>query len=398
MPKPEVWFAIPSANPAKCREALPKWRERGYKVAVLQNRTREEIPADLVVWSDHYPGWAESVNILGREIVPKSAPIIVTGGDDMLPDPNHTADELAEQFLNHFAGSPEGTFGVMQPHGDVYLGSLLFCGSPFLGRAFFEKMYGGRGSMCGDYRHNWADNELYWVSKGLGALWERPDLSHYHAHFSRTGEAKPEYWVKAVQTYELQDCLLFVKRKAAGFPGHQPVGVDRVLDTSILRHGQSCPGEWHLTHPEGAGANPHADWVDTMSKAIDRCASAGLNPIALYGAGTHTKQVAAALMEPKARIACLIDDRADAQGRRLWGYPVVSREQAMALGVKAVILSANAHEQRLWAATRDFRAAGIPVFPLYATPEQLESAGQGSSPTVPGIVERTPAGASLSAA
>lgn len=375
MAKPEVWFAIPSANPVKCRETLPKWRERGYKVAVLQNRTRETIPADLVVWSDSYPGWAESVNILGREIVPKGAPIIVSGGDDMLPDPNHTADELAEQFLNHFGDSPEGSFGVMQPHGDVYLGSLLFCGSPFLGRAFFERMYGGRGSMWGGYRHNWADNELYWVSKGLGALWERPDLSHYHAHFSRTGEAKPEYWAKAVQAYELQDCLLYVKRKAAGFPGHEPVGIDRTLDTSILRHGQSCPAEWHLTHPEGVdGANPHADWVDTMKKAIDRCAAEGLNPIALYGAGTHTKQVSAALMETTARIACLIDDRADAQGKRLWGYPIVSREQAVTLGVKAVILSANAHEQRLWAATGDLRERGIKVVPLYATPEQLEAA------------------------
>src|SRR5262245_31422690 len=110
----EVWFAIPSASVDRCRAVLPKWRDMGYKIAVLQNRERGEIPADITVWYDYYPGWPGSINILARDIVPRSAPIIVSGGDDMLPDPNHTAEQIARQFLERF---PD-TFGVMQPHGD----------------------------------------------------------------------------------------------------------------------------------------------------------------------------------------------------------------------------------------------------------------------------------------
>src|SRR5262249_54265870 len=104
------WFAIPSASPDKCRKVLPALRAMGYKIAVLQNQARADIPADLVVWSDTYPGWAESINILARQVVPRDCPVIVSGGDDMLPDPSQRAGELARQFLGRF---PD-TLGVMQ--------------------------------------------------------------------------------------------------------------------------------------------------------------------------------------------------------------------------------------------------------------------------------------------
>ena len=68
----EVWFAIPSASVERCRLRLPAWRERGYRIAILQNEERGDIPADITRWSDRYPGWAESINILCRDIVPAS--------------------------------------------------------------------------------------------------------------------------------------------------------------------------------------------------------------------------------------------------------------------------------------------------------------------------------------
>lgn len=359
MPTHDVWFAIPSANPEKCRKVLPVWREMGYKTAVLQNYERGDIPADITVWRDRYPGWPASSNILCREIVPKSCPIVVCGGDDMLPDPNYSARDLAEQFLQRF---PD-TFGVMQPHGDEYLAARRYCGSPFLGRAWFDTMYGGKGGMYAGYHHNYADNELFWLAKGMGALWERPDLSHYHEHFTRSGAPQPAYW-SSVKANDLQDCLLYYARVHAGFPGHEPSGPGaeprRRFEPAAERTEMLVLADQRLFRV--ALENPYAA---AIAAALDRCAQAGLDPVALYGLGFHTQIGVAALCEPPVRIACIIDDNPVNHGRRPWNIPVVSRERALESGIRAVVLSANSVEDRLWDNSAIFRDVGIPVLRLY---------------------------------
>jgi hypothetical protein len=369
-PSREVWFAIPSANPEKCRKVLPVWRERGYKIAVLQNFERGEIPADVTVWRDAYPGWPESVNILCREIVPKSCDLVVSGGDDMLPDPNHTAQELADQFFERF---PDG-FGVMQPHGDEFLSARRYCGSPFIGRAWFESMYGGAGPMYGRYHHNYADNEMYWVAKGLGALWERPDLSHYHDHFTRTGQAQPAYW-ESVKRKDLPDCLLYYARVHEYFPGHAPANLPkdvapvRAYDTSMPRDQMLALAEQRLFRV--AIDNPYAD---AIQKALVACRDAGQDPEAIYGFGLHTQVAGSALREPPVKVVCIIDDNESNHGRVAWGIPVVSRESALRMGVRAVILSGNSVEDALWSNAAIFRERGIEVRRLYGSTQAGASA------------------------
>lgn len=356
----EVWYAIPSANPEKCRRTLPVWRDMGYKVAVLQNWRKGDIPADLVVWSDHYPGWPGSINQLCREAVPKSAHVVVSGGDDMLPDPNLTAQEIAEQFFDRF---PNG-FGVMQPTGDEFMSCQHYCGSPWLGRGWIERANGGRGPMWPDYTHNWADNELHWVAKGLGALWQRDDLTHKHEHFTRTGEAKPDYWQARVAPKDQHDVEQFLTRKSLGFPGHQPLGGGYAYDYSraSLNDGRLAEQHWlRLYSPE----SHTVCWVDRMVKALRDCAAAGRVRVALYGAGTHTRSIVSALAEPPVEIACIIDDGTRLHGKKLFGFPVVSREQALALRLDAVVLSANSHEDALWERARVFRDSGVEVVRLY---------------------------------
>jgi len=369
MPAPEVWFAVPSANPENCRCNLPRWRERGYRIAILQNRTRAEIPADIVVWRDAYPGWAESINILCREAVPKDAPIVVSGGDDMLPDPNHTAQDLATEFLSRF---PD-TFGVMQPHGDEFLCARRYCGSPFLGRKWIDTMYGGRGPMCGQYHHNWADNELYWVARGLGALWERDDLSHFHDHFTREGRRAPDYW-ECVRNSDLSDAYLYFARAYADFPGHEPIGGARRYDRPELMAEIVL-----LAQNRVLAATRDNPFSRAVAQALDRCAAAGQSPVALYGTGYHTLNAVESLARPPVRIDCLIDDSPVNQGQTLWNFPIVSREEALRRGVRAVILSANSVEGRLWDNSECFLRAGIPVHRLYPAPkrerrERLETA------------------------
>lgn len=353
----EVWFVIPSANPENCRKVLPVWRRQGYRVAVLQNREKADIPADRTVWFDYYPGWPESVNILCRDVVPPTCDLIVTGGDDMLPDPAHSADELAAQFFERFPDS----FGVMQPHGDEFMCAKRYCGSPFIGRGWFERMYGGRGPMYSGYHHNFADNELYWLAKGLGALWERPDVSHFHDHFTRDGRPQPAYW-ESVRKNDLRDCLLYYSRVHEHFPGHEPApsNPDRRFDRSLPSSEMLVLAEQRLFRV--ACDNPYAS---ALSAGLARCAAQGHSTVAIYGCGLHTQVGVAALREPPVRIACFIDDNPVNHQRTMWNIPIVSRQRAIEMGVQAVILSGNSVEDVLWSNSAVFRERGIAVIRLY---------------------------------
>ncbi len=358
--KHEVWFAIPSANPDKCRATLPAWRDMGYQVAILQNWERATIPADIVEWTDEYPGWGGSINHLVKRVVPKSATIIVSGGDDMLPDPNLTASEIAEQFYERF---PDG-FGVMQPHGDDWADTVSYCGSPWFGRAFADTMYRGHGPMWPGYRHNWADLELYWVARGMNALWTRDDLTQRHEHFWRTGEERPAYWERNVGPNDKADVQLYISRMWQRFPGHEPVGSGRVFDASELARDTVRLAETHFAN-NYAPALEQEDWKRRMRNALSRLAAKGITRVAIYGAGTHTIAVADELRDPPVDVACIIDDNPANHGKRLWGFPIVPRERAMEMGVSAVVLSANSIEDKLWEATAPMRNKGIEVVRLH---------------------------------
>lgn len=370
MHKPEVWFAIPSANPDNCRRNLPVWREMGYKIAILQNRTRADIPADIVQWSDSYPGWCASINTLFREIVPSSASLIVSGGDDMLPDPKHSAEELARQFFDRF---PD-TFGVMQPHGDEYMNARQYCGSPFIGRAFAAEMYNGRGALSEAYYHCFGDVELYWVARGVNALWERPDLSHFHAHFSRDNRPQPAFH-KIVENRMGHDALIYLQRAALRFPGHASSNPRRPrLDESLITQDTLKLAlenlEWRV-RPGAAPAAPSQDLAEQVTlAALERCAKENLGPVALFGSGRHTQRLGSILMNPPTKVMAIIDDNPQRQGGYLWGYPIVSRTAALAMGVSTIVLSSDAMEQAMWDSTAELRASGIRVIRLYSPADE----------------------------
>lgn len=257
-----VWICIPSIRPAG--GTLPLWKERGYRVAVL--RQGDSLPfADLEIPTDRYLGWAPSINRLVREVIARDpdAEWLVGGGDDTEPA-NHTPEEIArecsEKFYCHIelmyppnrpswseipipskGGSGRNapswirwsTFGVMQPTGDKALwpGSAIenFAGSPWMGREFCRRMYGGNGPLFEGYYHMFGDEELQCVAMKLGVFWQRPDLIHLHQNWGRRPEGArrediPDF-LQAVNTAEhwQQSKALFESRKAAGFPEHEPV-------------------------------------------------------------------------------------------------------------------------------------------------------------------------------
>ena len=360
----EVWFAIPSANPGKCAKVLPVWRKMGYKIAILQNHTRGEVDADRVLWKDFYPGWPESINILCREVVPKEAPLVVSGGDDMLPDPNHTAQELLAQFRERF---PDG-YGVMQPHGDEFLCAKNYCGSPFLGRGWIERAYGGRGPMPGEYRHNWADNELFWVAKCQGVLWDRPDLSHFHDHFTRHGGTEEDYWTANVQRHDRDDCRRFIARSWLGFPGSD--SSDGQYRFDVKRFEREYPGTAEMLYQTRFGFNSFAGSVaDRMKRALSACAERGHTRVVIYGAGTHTRACVDALIAPPVNVLAIVDDDPRMCGSKLWNYPVVNMERALAMSPDAVVLSSNSMESTLARNAAPLEAGGAQIVRLYTSPE-----------------------------
>lgn len=258
-----VWLTIPSSRPpSTANPVLQKWRDMGYKIALWCDsfEDAEAKVQDFYCVGD-YGGYAEAVNWLIAHVggvdapdvapcpwqihpVDDSAEWFVIGGDDTLPDPDHTAHKIAGECRFYFSswactrqpvlpGDPR-TFGVMQPTGDRYAGGQIdrICGSAWIGREFAKRVNQGRGPLWDEYPHMFGDQELQEVAQKVGVLWQRPDLTQLHMQYCRESAAldagvvqapvpehilhdgyTPEHWLK----YE----TLFLKRKAEGFPGSE---------------------------------------------------------------------------------------------------------------------------------------------------------------------------------
>lgn len=275
-----VWLVAPSARPVEhVAEWAAKWRECGYKVAVWRDVPCQPMDVDLAIvggwvvsmginrnWPTtqaplrEYPGYATAINALIEwvRVEDPDAEWFIAAGDDVYPDPNHTAEEIAAECADHFrdrtaemsygpamAGGRTATpvaimgptFGVMQPTGDRFAGGSIdrIAGSAWIGREFARRAYGGNGPLWPEYTHMFVDEELQEVAKKLGVFWQRPDLIHLHRHYQRfsddihsTAVQMPtpphmeascndgytrEHWIK----YK----AIFQKRKAEGFPGSE---------------------------------------------------------------------------------------------------------------------------------------------------------------------------------
>ncbi len=219
-----VWYAIPSIRPNG--GTIPLWKAKGYRIAVV--RQGEPIGADIEIPTDHYLGWAKSINVLCKRILaePQDGNWIVSGGDDTEPsdiEPN----EISAECTIHFGGS----FGVMQPTGDKKLwpGSAIdkFAGSPWMGREFCRRINGGNGPMREEFHHMHGDEALQCIAEKHGVFWQRPDLTHSHQHYLRPGPSftgipdfmkepnSPQHWAKSSR--------IFNELKAANWPGSDPI-------------------------------------------------------------------------------------------------------------------------------------------------------------------------------
>lgn len=216
-----VYVLIPTAQKEHVPRVLSQWRDRGYKVGLFCDPGFVKVTCDMLIQS-RYPGVWKAWNMLAKTAFANDADVVVLAGDDMLPDPIRSAQVIATEYLERF---PAG-FGVMQPTGDTQ-GELIdgqhnagrICGSPWFGKQWCLSGYGGEGPVNGNYGAFYADEELQIITKGLGILWQRPDLTQLHLHWSFAGGLpRQEYHERNQKESWEADKALFEKRKAEGFP------------------------------------------------------------------------------------------------------------------------------------------------------------------------------------
>lgn len=215
----DVFYAIPTANPAQCGETFARWRSLGYRTAALvDGETPEPANCDLCVRFERYGGYGWSVNRLCERL--PDADWIVTGGDDTLPEPGLPPAVIAAQCAEHF----RGTFGVMQPTGDPWLNHCIkhFAGSPWMGREFRRRIRLGTGPYDERYFHYFDDCALKAYATKHAGYWERPDLAQVHEHWTKRGIERPDY-LKPKASREPISRMLYQRELAAGFPGSEPL-------------------------------------------------------------------------------------------------------------------------------------------------------------------------------
>ncbi len=218
----KVCYCIPTARPELAGETFAKWLDRGYLTAALiDGDAPEPRNACHLLRVGKYQGYAASINLLTAHVAETCNPDwFVIGGDDQTPDPVKDAATIAEECSEHFAG----TFGVMQPVGDLFgaLSNRSAIVSPWFGRDWRRRMYGGKGPLCPEYFHYYEDAEHMWIAHQLGRLWWREDLTHFHDHFSRRGEDIPDHLKDKARHGDISRDL-FMMRRSANFPGHEPI-------------------------------------------------------------------------------------------------------------------------------------------------------------------------------
>lgn len=170
-----------------------------------------------------FEGYYRVINSLVAHAFKNGAEVVTCAADDMDPDPEHDAQEIAEAYLNRF---PDG-LGILQACGDPqgvdefgHQAASRICGSPTFGRGWFEKAYGGKGPFWDDYRSFYCDEELKEVAEKLGVLWMASEYTFLHKHWSWGWRPQAEYQKRNSDWHWSADKELFDSRKKMEFPGH----------------------------------------------------------------------------------------------------------------------------------------------------------------------------------
>jgi glycosyltransferase involved in cell wall biosynthesis len=124
------------------------------------------------------------------------------------------------------------------------------------------------------------------------------------------------------------------------------------------------PRAWPADRPAVAGDfTVPPDAAERLRRAL---ASLQGRTVALWGAGRHTRRVAADAHHTADAIVAVLDDYDDAAPRTIGPWPIARADQLRALGVTDVLISTALHEPMLWARRGELERLGLRVHRLYA--------------------------------
>lgn len=146
-------------------------------------------------------------------------------------------------------------------------------------------------------------------------------------------------------------------------------GLERHIErwSALLRQAaDEAPRPWPAQRaiafddPSASGSVP-ADAADRLGRLLKAIGDA---PIAVHGAGAHTRALAADFAH--ARIVCVTDDDRQRHGERLLGAPIVDPACAAQHGAAHVVISTHLHEAEVWRRRAVYERQGLAVHRLYA--------------------------------
>jgi hypothetical protein len=227
------YVCFPSADPTKGHACALEWLTAGYIPMVMADLgpwvgthgAISNLPYKAIQERYPFPGYYRVINEVVDWAFKDGAHLVTCIGDDMGP-PKQGAEFHSTRFLSRFPSPVEP--GLMQCTGDRQ-GSQIegrvaaerICGSPTFNRGWNDRAFQGHGPF-GDYgfKSFYCDEMLYEVGRKLGVLYQEPELSIDHKHWSFL-RSKKEWWHEKAQKNWTYDKELFESLKANGFPGSE---------------------------------------------------------------------------------------------------------------------------------------------------------------------------------
>lgn len=224
MLKTPPYLILPSADPIKAAENLPKWKARGWKIAVLVDdqeylaRNPHYLDfCDRVLVAGTYLGYPWAIKEILRYVQAES---YLAAGEDMWP-PDIDAVAMQQMYLTKF---PTG-LGILQCTGDRWMtdrsglaASERICGSPMFGNEYVRRANMGRGVFWPGMYHFYADQLMKETAERDGILWQFAGLTIHHDHWHRAKRERPQHMNPARDSWS-RDKAEYERLKADGFRG-----------------------------------------------------------------------------------------------------------------------------------------------------------------------------------
>lgn len=209
-----IWAVWPSAEPSLREENIKRWQKMGYRVAISDGedcKTRANRFVKIVP----YKGYAHAINVLIAAVSPD---IVVAGSDDVWPDPDHTAQEIAAMFMERFPDMD----GLMQPNKgnkrDPGLVKAPWAISAWLGWRFIDRV---PGPYHEGYFHVGCDAEILGVARKRGVVWVNNDLAQFHNRWNHVRKIRRPAHLAGAYAHKKADLALYCRRRDAGWVDYE---------------------------------------------------------------------------------------------------------------------------------------------------------------------------------